>query len=388
MNKPTDDLDRELRQDVFRRRTFNEASMAAIERRIAAGNGVKAGGTDVRRKVWMTSVASAAAILIVAVTLLLSGQGADWFRGTDPGKAEPPLPTETSTPSPTIEPGETDNDTYIQVDATSGKLGEQLPFSTEHVQSITIKLRMKEQRMIGETTSTELTVPQSRAYLFLQNLHWTDLEKAIAHEPSPTDSGVVIRLHTQDGVYAIPYDVDSNTYELGDDRYYADNGVAQLMHSLLRPESPLATMERLSARASQEMEQSEATVDESFGYGRERFDVAGKDFNGWFAAIGQDNAYRTIVRYYDSIIEEVAEIRYDQETGIMATQGEIVFLNDTVKTVNGIKVGLTKDQVTGLLGKANLELDSKWSYKLGDYLKFHLYFENGRVACISLTMPA
>ncbi|MCM3630698.1 hypothetical protein M3194_25525 [Paenibacillus glycanilyticus] len=52
----------------------------------------------------------------------------------------------------------------------------------------------------------------------------------------------------------------------------------------------------------------------------------------------------------------------------------IVFMDGNYATPDGLTVGMTKEDVLQKLGKPNLELESKWSYKIGGYLKFHSLF--------------
>ena len=75
------------------------------------------------------------------------------------------------------------------------------------------------------------------------------------------------------------------------------------------------------------------------------------------------------------------------EPGITALNQTILFEDPKYETKDGIRVGLTEAEVIAKLGEPNKKSDTKWSYKDGDYSKFHLYFEDGKVLYIVITMP-
>jgi hypothetical protein len=73
--------------------------------------------------------------------------------------------------------------------------------------------------------------------------------------------------------------------------------------------------------------------------------------------------------------------------GIIQSDLLITFSSPDFSTKDGIKVGLTKEQVLKKLGKPNLMLKSEWSYLVGDYLKFKLLFDHNKVKFMSLRIP-
>lgn len=259
----------------------------------------------------------------------------------------------------------------------AGYLKDQLPYSLEQVESVTIRSLNNEKVII---------VPEDREYTLLQNLNWLDLSAARAEDHMQSEASIMVRMQLPEGAYEIPYDIESNTYQLGDDRFYADKQVYGYMNRLLRPETELALIDRISAQAYGELVQNTAAVDESFGYDTDRFEMDGKDIHGWREQLEETADYSVLARYYSPELNQMEEIRYFRESGI-GLSDDLVFLKDTVETRDGIKVGLSKEEVLARLGQANLELDSQWSYKSGDYLKFHLYFADNRIAFIRLTMP-
>ncbi|GGD54040.1 hypothetical protein [Paenibacillus nasutitermitis] len=366
MNRKTEELYRQLQEDPFRKRTFTAAKMDEIlrlarEQEIASKRGKPS------RKLWVISAASIAFVILVILFVQHPWRDKDVGDGGEI-TAKPPV----TTPEP-VKP-----DISVELSRETGELRDQLPFDTEKIESISL---------LPGSSGQEITVPADRVYVFPQNLYNENLSLAKADVQVSGDQDVLIRIHMADAVYAIPYDVDSNTYKLGNARFYADDQVMLLMHGLFRPESALALVDRIMAQASKEMNENDTNIDESFLYERERFDIAGKDYNAWADITANDDSYSYSIPYYDFVAEKMGSVREFTDKGLIVLQGNLVFLKDTVGTTDGIKVGMTKDQVMTILGKPNLKLNTRWSYKLGDYLKFHLYLENDQVVFMSLTMP-
>lgn len=367
MNNETQELYKELQQDPIRQQTFTAAKMNAIEEKASqlhkGRNGMK---KSRRQKIWFVSAASVVSIIIVVLVL----QNQDQILPIS-------TPTTTTDQIDQIKDMEPNQDIQVRPKELTGQLGDQLPFNTEKIESITIQ---------SGSDGQESVVPKESEYVIRQNLYWLNMSQARAVNVSANDS-IMIRVHMADGVYSIPYDVDSNTYQIGDARFYGDSQVIQFMHGLFRPESKLSLLERISVQAIREADENEAGVDESFIYDGGRFNINGKDVNGWMKQMHEDKGYTSVIHYYDHVIERIDEVRYYEESGILTSGDAIVFMKDTVETTDGIKVGLSKEEVVSLLGKANLELDSEWSYKIGDYLKFHLYFEDNKIIYMRLNLP-
>lgn len=269
------------------------------------------------------------------------------------------------------------DDNLVTPATFTGYLKDQLPYDSEKIQSILIH---------SGSNKEEIIVPEDREYILNQNLNWLDLSLARADPHILSAAMIMIHIQLPDGEYIIPYDIESNTYQLGDVRFYADDKVYGYMQGLFRPESELALIDRVSAQGYHEALENGPVIDESFVYDADRFELAGKDIHGWRDYLKEAGDCTYIESYYSSDLAQVEDIRYFPATGILAGD-DLVFLKDTVETKDGIKVGLPKEEVRARLGKANLELDSDWSYKSGDSLKFHLYFADNKVVFIRLSLP-
>ncbi|USB32283.1 outer membrane protein assembly factor BamE [Paenibacillus sp. YPG26] len=364
MSRETDELYNQLKQGPFPHRTFTVDHMNHITNEAAKQN--KRSSPVKSRLVW----AAAAFVLIISIGTFYA-----YLKENPAGKevvATPPII------KPEIQ--EPASDIPLKPDRPSGQLGEQLPFTAEMVDSITIK---------ASGTEAEIAVPKSRYTVIADGLYWENLSIAKADLASPDQKQVRIRIHTSKGIYSVPYSLDSNTYQLGSARYYADDQVLRLMSGLLEPDTDLAKVERLSAKAQEEVDRGEMKSNDKLTYKAERFNIDGKDTAGWLSQIAlQSISYTFSKAYYDALTQRVRHVLYYKETGIFASASEVIFLNKNVQTPDGIQVGLTKQQVQSKLGKPNMETDSRWDYRVGDSLKFHLYFENNKVAFISLTLPA
>ncbi|WP_433943752.1 hypothetical protein [Paenibacillus sp. SN-8-1] len=364
MSKEIDELYDQLKQGPFPHRTFTRDHMNRIVHEAAKPN--KRSSPAKSRIVW----AAAAFVLIIGI-----GAFYTYLQGTPAAKeivATPPIA------KPKVQ--ESTGDILLKPDRPSGQLGEQLPFTAEMVESITVKPSGK---------STEIAVPESRYTVVTNGLYWEDLSIAKADKNAPVGKQAQIRIHTAKGIYSVPYSLDSNTYQLGSARYYADDQMLRLMSGLLEPDSDLGKVERLSVAAQEEVDRDQMKRNDSLNYKSERLNINGKDTDGWLRQIAfQSNSYTYAKRYYNSLTKNMSDLFYYKETGIIASASEVIFLSKNFQTPDGIKVGLTKQQVQSKLGKPNMETDSSWDYRVGDSLKFHLYFENNKVSFISLTMPA
>lgn len=366
MSKETDQLYDQLKQGPFPHRTFTRDHMNRIALEATRQN--KRSISAKSRFIWAT----AASIVIVCIGTVLFYSYLKGNSASGEVVATPPIV------KPKVQ--ESTGDIPVKPDRPSGQLGAQLPFTAEMVESVTVK---------PPGTSAEMAVPKSRYTVITDGLYWEDLSIAKADKDTPDEKQVQIRIHTSKGVYSIPYSLDSNTYQLGNARYYADDQVLRLMSGLLEPDSDLAKVERLSAAAQEEVDRGEMKGNDSLKYKAERFNIDGKDTNGWLSQIlFQSNSYTFAKRYYNSLTKKMSVLLYYKETGIISSESEVIFLDKSFQTPDGIKVGLTKQQVQSKLGKPNMEINSRWDYRVGDSLKFHLYFENNEVAFISLTMPA
>ncbi|WP_080832092.1 hypothetical protein [Cohnella massiliensis] len=59
-------------------------------------------------------------------------------------------------------------------------------------------------------------------------------------------------------------------------------------------------------------------------------------------------------------------------------------MKDNVSTPGGVSVGTGRERAAELLGSPNLQLESEWSYLLGE-TTFSLYFADDKVKFMALT---
>ena len=113
--------------------------------------------------------------------------------------------------------------------------------------------------------------------------------------------------------------------------------------------------------------------------------MSGKDYAAWETEL-KNLPLVSEEKYYNYFTDKMDSIR-QYESGITALNLAILFEDPKYETKDGIRVGLTEAEVIAKLGEPNKKSDTKWSYKDGDYSKFHLYFEDGKVLYIVITMP-
>ncbi|MCQ6557735.1 hypothetical protein [Paenibacillus mendelii] len=368
-----------LKTEPLKEKTFTAAKMQAIEKE-AAGMTMKTTG---RRTRWIPAITAGIAVLIVVMGLLPQGSYTGWIRGILDKTGDPIVSTKpTPQPKPPVTDPEPDDKPEPNEEVPlTGYLKDQLPFSTESTAlSLTIHDKLN---------NKDITIPSNRQYVILQNFNWLDLEKSKAGgldstaDAARSDSSVIIRIQENDDTFEIPYWPNTNTFEWRGSHFYADSQVLRLMQGLLAPESRLGRIDRLEEQARMEMEQG--TTESEVNYKSDRLAVDGKDINGWEAELSKQQAGSSL-SYYDDSLQKIESVQ-EKDDDIIALGGYVFFESDRHTTKDGVKVGLTPDQVIDKLGEPNSKTTSKWSYRLGDYLKFHLYFDDGKVAYIALLMP-
>ncbi|TCM93320.1 hypothetical protein EV294_107273 [Paenibacillus sp. BK033] len=363
MNEKQPEWYRELQRGPHVQPNFTREKKEAIVRQTETlGHGEK------RRSRWMIRFSWAAlSFIVVAVIVAVAFRENVGAPGGGGGKGAVASPEASPNATP-IPKGQF----FVIPSRQDGYLKDALPFSTEEVKKIWVK---------------ETQVPQDRMYVILQNLNMLEMTKA-GTDDKPLSTESLIRFETADSVYRIPYDVDTNEYHLGGRGYYADDQVMLLMHGILQPDSKLAQLDRMFEQARLEMETREGGIDESFSYDGKRLTVAGKSYNEWEQLLLLRSSVQPILlgHYYDDAVQAVGNVT-EYSDGVMQLNRSIVFTDGNYATPDGLAVGMSKEEVVQKLGKPNLQLDSKWSYKIGDYLKFHLYFDHNKIRCIVLSQP-
>ncbi|MBB6669587.1 hypothetical protein [Cohnella nanjingensis] len=381
-----------LKGNPVREPGFTEAQMSRIERR-AWGDAQMRNMIEDRRSSRgrrsnrLRASAAVALIVIVGLTAL-------WrFGGTGSHVAEPPAPSQIAT-APGPNGGATQNPQSdwgeaINPERLEGTLGDQLPFSTEDVEEITVQ---------PPRSGPVLTVPKARMYVLLQNLNGLDLKAARMPEGQgpeyymgSSDSSTLI-FKASGKNYTLDYDPASNTYGIiggKGTRFYADDQVWLFLQSLLNSGSVWADYGDLTEQGRVEAENSSGNGEpNNKSYKPDRLQVSGRDYNAWEQ---QFLVLSSGIRYCDSSLGTsgfIQMIGQGNEPDVLRLGQTIVFATDANRTSDGIGVGLTADEVVRKLGEPNAKTDTKWSYRIGDYLKFHLLFEQGKVRFMVLTMPA
>ncbi|ACT03980.1 hypothetical protein [Paenibacillus sp. JDR-2] len=371
MNEKQPEWYRELRRGPHVQTTFTRDKKEAIVRRAEAlDRGEKRRSRGMLRLSWAAvSFVAIAVIVAVAFREDVGAPGGYWGKGLSPNPSPTESPSPEAWPSPTpIAKGQF----FVIPSKQDGYLKDALPFTTEEVKKIWVK---------------ETLIPQDRMYVILQNLNGLEMTKAASADKTLSEESL-IRFETADSVYRIPYDVNTNEYLLGGRRYYADDQVMLLMHGIMEPNSKLAEIDRMFEQSRIEMETHEGGIDESFSYKGERLTVTDNSYNEWEQLLLLRSSVQPTLlgHYYDDAVQAVGNIT-EYSDGVMQLNRSIVFMDSNYATPDGLAVGMSKEEVVQKLGKPNLQLDSKWSYKMGDYLKFHLYFDHNRIKYIELSQP-
>lgn len=341
-----------------------------------------------RRRRFVFAGLGGAAVLVAAI--LLAGPWTHPAK-SDPNAALSPQPTPPAgtemPPANASEeisplPAGTDEEA-IRLERKPGKLGDQLPFQSGEVVAITVK---------GPHEGEEVPVPQERLFVILQSLWWIDLPVAIIdgdaiHSPNVRK----LVFSTEKRQYALLYDPDFNAFGLidGGMRFLADDRVWMLMQSLTNPASPWAELDGILERARIELENTDKFIDEETEtLDRDRFRVNGRDYVEWETQFKLLSSGR---QFYDSLTGSIGLIQSMGEAvrpDVFKFGGTFVFATDANATPDGIAVGLTSAETLERLGEPNARTDTKWSYRMGDYLRFHLIFDAGKIRYMMLTMPA
>ncbi|MGM0882473.1 MAG: hypothetical protein ACQEXQ_15715 [Bacillota bacterium] len=362
--------------DPLRAKTFTPEKMSVIEKAVENMNKPSRGR---KRKVWIPGFAAAVAVIIFVSGILPSGPYTGWLSDLfkneqiDGTTAKPnPTPPDQADLQPEIEP-----QPPAETVPLTGKLKDQLQFSTESEMTISIH---------DAQSGKEFEIPADREYVILQSLNGTDLTAAKAPEAASSNSeaSVFLRFSVDGKIYQIPYRLKTNTIEWKGQSFYVDDGIMLLLHGLLLPETKLAKIYRVFEQARKEQANGQVIEHEKL-YDWERLQIDGKDYAAWEKEL-KNLPLVSEKKYYNYFTEKMGSIG-QYEPGIAALNLAILFEDPKYGTKDGIRVGLTEAEVIGKLGEPNKKSATKWSYKDSDDFKFHLYFEDGKVLYIVITMP-
>lgn len=247
--------------------------------------------------------------------------------------------------------------------------------NNEDVTSITVRI---------SESDRSIDVPLERYYTILDGLHWMDELIAKADEQEKPSKPVVIRVKTKTDIYEIPYDLATNRLQIEGDWVYAYDYTLLIMHSLLVPESDIGKIDTLFEEARIEFDKNSSITDTHL-INFEQANIYNKDYNSWEKELKNVETRRRIM-YYDDATKTVRALSFFTN-GIIALNRQLLFTDPKYKTLDGVHVGMPREEALIRLGAPNINLVSHWGYKVGDYIKFHLYFEEDKIKWISLTMP-
>ncbi|MFF2480989.1 hypothetical protein [Paenibacillus sp. NPDC058071] len=378
MSDPKTEWMRKLKAtDPLRKKTFTPEKMEAIAMKIVDNKNRSPRNKQRSRVAAYVAGAVVAAVLIIG--FLPSGSYTGWLLnmlGSDsekhtapPVSTAPPIATEQPMPEPpkeTAPPAETA--------PLTGKLREHLPFNTESEMTISIH---------DNQSGKDYEIPADRKYVILQSMNWVDLEAAKAPK-AESPASVLLRFTVGDQTYEIPYWLESNTVEWQGQSFYMNDRTLLLAYGLLQPESQLGIIDQRFEQARLEQE-NEQMSRRSYVYESDRLEVNGKDYDGWEKELAQLTPVSKH-KFYDTGTEKMDSVR-QYESGIVTLSLTLVFEDSAFQTKDKIRVGLTDTEVLEALGKPNHKSASQWSYTIGDFSRFHLYFQDGKVAFVVMTTP-
>ncbi len=264
----------------------------------------------------------------------------------------------------------------LPVQAESPYLLDRLPFAAAEVSAITVG---------GHGHSYD--IPEERRAVLLNSLRFTDTESALA-EPVPAASRqpIVLQFTLPGKSFNLTYDLTTNAFEHEGQYYYADDQVLLLLQGLLREREELASLDALLEQARVEQEQADLVDTQALA--PEQAEIAGLNYLGWEQRLGQAGAgeIEWAKPFYDDSTGEVKEARLYRD-GVLLLNQMIVFTQDEYATKDGIKPGISTREVERKLGSKAAKLASRWSYKVGDYFRFHVYLQKGQVQYVVLSQP-
>lgn len=249
---------------------------------------------------------------------------------------------------------------------------EQQPWKEGEVQAISIKIG-------GEQT----LLSKYEKEILLDALRWTDTTVAKTDvAPSSKGAQLQIKVGTKQSV-VIPYDINVNAYEIEGRWYYANHYVFLLMNRVLGQDKKLALFDELQQQAT--LEEQQAVTDEVEEVQDGKVQIGGLDYRSWQQKLMKETS-RWKIPFYDNGTAQISEVINIADEVVMLP-GQIVFMDPSYQTKDGIKLGMSKKEVQRIFGAKALKLPSRWSYKVGDYYVFHIYFEQDKVAFLVLTSP-
>lgn len=313
--------------------------------------------------------------MLAGLTMIIVVMVAGWIFY---GRPDAPSGVSTNAPvqAPAEEPGEAAGEANHEAADESPYLLDHLPFKEEEVLAIT-----------AGGNGIHADVPAERRFVLLQSLRYTDMKSALAAPvPAASRKPIVLQFKLADTHYELTYDLTDNAFEYQGQYYYADDQVLLLMQGLFREREELASLDALLEQARVEQEQA-GTVDPD-PLDAEAARVDGLDFDGWEQRLAKAQPEEIVWAkpFYDDGTGQVKQARLFKD-GVLAVNRMIVFTRPEHQSADGVKTGIGMEDVIAKLGPQALKLVSRWSYKVGDYFRFHVYYADGKVKYLALSQP-
>ncbi|MDG0808972.1 hypothetical protein [Cohnella rhizosphaerae] len=295
-----------------------------------------------------------------------------------------------NSPTPTVaaSPSNIAGARPIKIARFSGLLGEQLPFKAEDIVGI---------RWLDRHLNRSVEVPKERYDVILQNLYQLNLAEAIVQGNDDTiaTTASLMTFTTKDGgSYAIDYDPSNNVYGLPDTkRIFLASARVWLLKETLFNNSEWSAYGQLYEQARNEPLIDSTAQRSAQSYDRSRLAIGGLDYLGWEKKFLLKSSG---IPSYDDLAGGRGLIQFAERPERNSLYPEVMKLPGTVvfsigisdyATSDGVKVGLSQDEVVARLGSPDARTETKWSYRIGDSLSFHLLFKDGKVRFVSLTEP-
>lgn len=217
------------------------------------------------------------------------------------------------------------------------------------------------------------TIAYQSLGLSMQDKPKANIDKGRLSELEP----IYIEFKLADIAIKYTYYFEENVFLINGTVYYASSYLYLAINEILNPDSILA--EVTSSLKYEDIEHLNNPV-----LNGERLLVNGMHFKAWEEELTKYTKVKAIPYYGYAERVEYIEV---YEEGIVKLDLSLVFLNDSYQTKDGVKIGLSEAEVEKKLGKPNTKYKNMWSYQRGDYHRFHIIFEDGKVKYLMETIP-
>jgi|GEM_PF-3409810 len=387
MNKDVKpDWYKHLADGPHRDKTFTADKMTRIERKLTGRQQKE------KRRNWLSiaAISATAIVLLIGVTLNLDrltgvngptpgeeigGPNINDPSVPPPGTEDPPAPEDPPVNDPEMPIEPLDEETVVVLDAIEQEmLSEALPFSLGDV----------EQASIRRSDGQEVAVPEDtlgNLLEFLGQVFLTESQLSEEQAGNAPARDTMLRLRVGDTLYAIPYASQANVMDLGAALVYADGHTARTLYTLLQPDSAIG---RFVQAYNAVLRDEEVDVeDRSLSYEPERLHIDGKSYNGWFEALAEKSP--DVDLPYFTQTQRASSVRSYEQGAIISWDLLVAFTTDAYQTADGVRVGMTKDEVLQALGQPHAQTALRWKYDLDLWDDLDLYFEGDTVKYMVLT---